>query len=273
MPALYVGCADNIAHADKTAMGAFENPSAWRVPLAAFRYRACLAGKFFVHIVENGDTFGLGFVADIFTHSATPSSPAPRPPRRVPGPVPSGGRTAQCRALHRYAGVTTHPVPNVLGRECVRHRVKPSTERPVITMQSARDCANTDPVRSVLGELGRETGSVPSHPVQSLYWTVRTDWTWCASRCSPHVTALHFAEPPPSGLRPAGVLTRSRHDLVTHPVPKVLGRECIHPVTAYCRACRVRQHRDTRQVSRCSLHVTAYCRTRQVSRCSLHVTV
>ena len=74
MPALYVGCADNIAHADKTAMGAFENPSAWRVPLAA--YRACLAGKFFVHIVENGDTFGLGFVADIFTHSATPSSPA-----------------------------------------------------------------------------------------------------------------------------------------------------------------------------------------------------
>ena len=74
MPALYVGCGDNIAHADKTAMGAFENPSAWRVPLAAFR--ACLAGKFFVHIVENGDTFGLGFVADIFTHSATPSSPA-----------------------------------------------------------------------------------------------------------------------------------------------------------------------------------------------------
>ena len=33
----------------------------------------------------------------------------------------------------------------------IRHRVKPSTERPVITMQSARDCAN---------ELGRETGSV-----------------------------------------------------------------------------------------------------------------
>ena len=64
MPALDVGCAD------KTAMGAFENPSAWRVPLAAFRYRACLAGKAFVHIVENGDTFGLGFVGDIFTHSA-----------------------------------------------------------------------------------------------------------------------------------------------------------------------------------------------------------
>ena len=117
MPALYVGCADNIAHADKTAMGAFENPSAWRVPLAA--YRACLAGKFFVHIVENGDTFGLGFVADIFTHSATPSSPAPRP-------AAGAGQCRTCRARPSLAQCRAH----CIGIDWTRYRR--SAPRPVL---------------------------------------------------------------------------------------------------------------------------------------------
>ena len=98
--------------------------------------------------VSQPSTFGTGY---------RPSSPRPSIQCRTHCTVTqSRMHWAVACGRHRDAGFTpssrrgwaTHPVPKVLGRECVRHRVKCALHfvtqciHPVITMQSARDCAN-----------------------------------------------------------------------------------------------------------------------------------
>ena len=87
--------------------------------------------------VQPDDEMGEGYLDD--DHPWLPGPRTKKQPSSVEVTLPGGTK------------VTREILSGAQAPGFIRHRVKPSTERPVITMQSARDCAN---------ELGRETGSV-----------------------------------------------------------------------------------------------------------------